>query len=312
VADHYRRYPGESIIFYTRLRALEQLPGFTLRISFPQEASVEDYRPVGPYDHPLPDLEIGADTNYLAWRVADEVAAGTSYEYRTELKISPEMCRPVVESEATATVGSGKDRLTAAESVTVSVLKRGTYLKYLPALYHDDDFMARFLMLFESFWKPIESQIDSVSLYFDPQMTTPDMLPWLASWIGLMLDESWPEERRRQLLGSAASLYRKRGTKEGLRQYLEIYTGEKPTITEHRADNFRVGSGARLGPGIALGRGNKPHTFTVTLSLPPLEAADEADQVRKEGVRRRNIEAIIEAEKPAHTSYRLNLETEER
>ena len=137
-------------------------------------------------------------------------------------------------------------------------------------------------------------------------------MPWLASWIGLALDENWPEDRRRLLLASAASLYRQRGTKRGLREYLKIYTGERATITEHRAENFKLGAEAQLGPGIALGKDNKPHTFSVALRLPPIETPDEAGRARQELVRRRTIESIIEAEKPAHTSYRLDLDIEKR
>src|SRR5262249_20365856 len=68
--------------------------------------------------------------------------------------------------------------------------------------------MARFLMLFESFWAPIEGQIDNLPLYFDPAFTPLKLLPWLASWVDLTLDDHWPEAKRRQLLRAAVSLYR--------------------------------------------------------------------------------------------------------
>ena len=312
VADFARRYPGESVTFYTRLEAATSLPGFTLRISLPQEVTVEDYQPPAGYDHPLPQLEIGAEVNYLTWPVEAEVAAGTHYEYRTTITIPPTNTDTVLESEASVVAGSGKTRLTAEENVSIAVAAKGRYLKYLPAIYQDDDLMGRFLMLFESFWSPIEQQIGTTPVYFDPKMTTPDLLPWLASWIGLVLDENWPEERRRLLLQSAASLYRKRGTRQGLQEYLEIYTGEKAKIAEHRAENFTLGPKASLGPGLALGKENRPHTFTVTLHLPPLEAATRAEQKRQELVRQRIIESIIDAEKPAHTSYTLHLDIEKR
>jgi hypothetical protein len=78
---------------------------------------------------------------------------------------------------------------------------------------------------------------------------------------------------------------------------------------EHGAHNFRLGPGAHLGPTIALGTTNQPHTFTVTLALPPLEAAADAEAARREQERRRIIESIIAAEKPAHTAFNLILET---
>jgi phage tail-like protein len=166
-------------------------------------------------------------------------------------------------------------------------------------------------MLFESFWGPIEKQIDNEALYFDPRMTPPDFLPWLASWLNLVLDGRLPEERQRRLIQSAVSLYRRRGSKQGLIDYLQIYTGGQADIVEHRAKDFRLGPEARLGPGIALGKGNQPHAFTVALRLPPdtSPAGDEDGRARQEAERRRTIEAIIEAEKPAHTVYTLRIET---
>ncbi len=119
------------------------------------------------------------------------------------------------------------------------------------------------------------------------------------------------------MLRSAADLYRKRGTRQGLEEYLVIYTGRKPSIVEHRAYDFRLGPEARLGPGIALGTGNVPHTFSVSLRLPPVDVPDEGDaspggdlltELRRR--RRQKIEAIIDAEKPAHTSYTLHIESD--
>jgi hypothetical protein len=134
------------------------------------------------------------------------------------------------------------------------------------------------------------------------------MLPWLASWIGLALDENWPEARQRLLLRSAAKLYRTRGTKRGLLKFLEIYTGQQGTIIENRADNFKLGPQATLGPGIALGKENSPNTFIVQLTLPPIDAPTEAERAQLETIRWRTIEAIVRAEKPAHTNYTLQLE----
>jgi phage tail-like protein len=195
------------------------------------------------------------------------------------------------------------------------VWAKGRYLRYLPELYAQDELMGRFLMLFESFWAPIETQTDNVRCYLDPGMTPTRFLPWLASWLGLELDGRLPEERRRQLIQSAISLHRRRGTKQALQEYLEIYTEGEAQIIEHRAKNLRLGPGARLGPGVALGLNNRPHTFTVVLHVPPVSSSvDEAggfpnERARLEAERRRTIEAIIEAEKPAHTGYTLRIET---
>jgi hypothetical protein len=58
---------------------------------------------------------------------------------------------------------------------------------------------------------------------------------------------------------------------------------------------------------VALGQANQPHTFTVTLRLPAVQAANDKERQRQEDIRRRTIISIIEMQKPAHTVYILNL-----
>ena len=76
-----------------------------------------------------------------------------------------------------------------------------SYLQYLPAPYQGDLFLGRFLMIFESILSPLEGILDTLPYYFDPQTTPEELIPWLASWVSLELDESWTIERRRELIG---------------------------------------------------------------------------------------------------------------
>jgi phage tail-like protein len=212
----------------------------------------------------------------------------------------------VVDGEMTNTVSSS--------TATVAIYRGGRYLEYLPSVYESDTFMGRFLMLFESFWGPIEQQISSIDNYFDPDLTPARFLPWLASWFDLVLDEHWSESQQRELLNTVMWLYRRRGTRVSLQRYLEIFTQHPVEILEKRAKNMALGPRARLGVGVALGTGNMPHTFTVRLQLPaiqpPADLEEEAatrEVARLEKQRRSLIERLIVAEKPAHTSYRLEI-----
>ncbi len=171
---------------------------------------------------------------------------------------------------------------------------RSNYLEYLPAIYSQGDFMGRFLMIFESVLGPIEGVIDNISHYFDAGTAPDELLPWLASWVNLTLDETWPLERRRELVRSAVDLFRDRGTRRGLREYLRVYSGVEPKITEDYGGISLAGQ-ARLGLNTVLGEG-RPHTFKVTLEL------DDPDSVNVE-----QLKAIIESEKPAHSGYTLEI-----
>jgi phage tail-like protein len=167
--------------------------------------------------------------------------------------------------------------------------------------------MGRFLMLFESFWGPIDEQIGQIPAYLDPKMTPPDFLPWLASWFSMVLDEHCSEAQQRELIRRATSLYRMRGTQRGLKEYLEAYTGDRVEVVEHRSNNFVLGPEGRLGPGIALGKDNRPHTFTVILPAWQ-DVSDDEENARQETERIAAIKRIIDAEKPAHTGYKLRIE----
>jgi hypothetical protein len=133
------------------------------------------------------------------------------------------------------------------------------------------------------------------------------MLPWLASWVGLALDDRWSDARRRRLIQSAVTLYRKRGTRGGLAEYLEIL-GEEVEIMEHFGSGFRLGRESALGPQAVLGTGDEPHTFTVVLHLPAdLSSSKDPERTREASERTRTVRAVIEGAKPAHTGYDLRI-----
>jgi len=176
-----------------------------------------------------------------------------------------------------------------------NVRLQSSYLDYLPALYRDDEFIGQFLLIFESIIKPIENTIDHAYLYFDPMMTPESFLPFLAFWMGLKLEPTWSEEKRRELVKSAAELYQWRGTKRGLSKYLQIYTGKMPQISEY-ATGMRLDRETRLGINTQIGSAGEGNHFTVTLEL------DEDSKVDPE-----TVKAIIDAQKPAHATYTLQI-----
>ncbi len=149
------------------------------------------------------------------------------------------------------------------------------YLRYLPPIYHHDPFLGRFLLAFEGILAPIEQTVDSFDLYLDPRTAPPHFLDQLAAWLGLTLDEKWPLDKRRAVLAEAAELYRRRGTPRGLARHLQIYTGIEPEIVEPE---------------------DRPYHFVVRLRLSPGQEVDRA-----------TIERIIDANKPAHTTYSLEI-----
>jgi phage tail-like protein len=344
VVDAYRRYPGEQISFLTRVQVHAPVPGFTLQVQLPPGVEVETYRsddrervPLitqrtltrdrerlllpGADGEPFPvvvrDQSIELSTYRVPvvfWQVADAQEAGASMTFTTTVLVLPTPKPVSLRSTASVTVADDGERGPVSETVEFMVETKGSYLQYLPALFEQDEFMTRFLMLFESFWSPIDRQVQNIEQYFDPDMTPAVFLPWLASWFNLTLDDTWAEDQQRELLGLVMWLYRRRGTRVALHRYLEILTRHPVEIVERRARNLMLGKGARLGVGVAVGTGNRPHSFAVKLQLPPIhvspgldEEAAKREAARRESKRRTLIERLIQGEKPAHTTYHLEI-----
>lgn len=109
----------------------------------------------------------------------------------------------------------------------------------------DASFLRRYLAIFDGLAHELESRAANRDMLLDPHGTPPDMLPWLASFLGLALDDRWPEHARRTLVAEAAWLFRFRGTVPGLKRFLAIYLGEPVTLLEQF--RLRGMGGALLG-----------------------------------------------------------------
>ena len=140
---------------------------------------------------------------------------------------------------------------------------------YLPSIYRRDEFIGRFLRIFEDVFTPLESNVGTLSSYFNPLLTTPECLPWIAGWLDVALDDRIPLARQRQMVSRASELYRRRGTWQALAVALDVALGLNVKIDE------------------------KPGSFSVTF---------DADDVDRDLVSR-----IVETQRPAHVSYEIRV-----
>ena len=302
VVDYYNRYPGELVIYFLRFIVPEQ-SGVSLRLAMPQVMEVESYHfPVG-MPAGLPPV-VEADQELVILIPLDgRFKVGQSYEIEIRARINTFYMDQHLITEASLVTDDAQ--IIASEMVQVTVFGKGEYLRNLPDIYSSDDFTSRFLMLFESFWKPISQQIDQVEYYFDPDLTPDEAIPWLASWVGLPVDSLLPLNRMRKLLKNAIMFYQYRGTYKALKTYLEIYTSGEVEIIEQRAENFVLGRSSSLGPGIALGTENQPNSILVNLRI--LETELSRIQYSEE-MYHKKMKAIIRALVPAHTAIEVSCE----
>lgn len=107
----------------------------------------------------------------------------------------------------------------------------------LPAIFSRDaegaDYLHRYLAPAAGFMDELSARAAARHTLLDPEAAPREALPWLASLLGLTLDERWSDEQSRRLLAAGTELLRRRGTVEGLRQLLEIYTGGPVRVLEH-------------------------------------------------------------------------------
>lgn len=113
---------------------------------------------------------------------------------------------------------------------------RQSYLRYLPAIYRENErsaaFLERFLSVFESTFVGIEEGIESVTRLFDSAGVPVEDVPWLGEWLGVEIDETWPESAQRELIDRAPELFRKRGTRAGVVRTIGIFLGDSVEVPD--------------------------------------------------------------------------------
>ncbi len=316
VPDFYNRYPGETVKFNTCLQMPPAARKFkleksTLWVSLPDECELIEFQALDESAVLSASVRTLRSNTYIVWELANLQAKGQQFEFCTHAcLLRPDFAQRV---NSTAVLRDADGHEIASEGLNVMVKLDGEYINYLPEIYRQDDLMVRFLMLFESFWKPIDRQIRQVSSYFDPDLTPEQFLPWLASWVGAYWDETVPEERRREMLRRAASLYQRRGTRGALQDFLQIFSDDDVRIIERPATNLVLGSSTHLSYKTALGTDNSPDTFSVEMRIQPdrFKLPENLNNKQVKEMMHKKILSIIDAQKPAHTVCKLNLQIAE-
>jgi phage tail-like protein len=192
---------------------------------------------------------------------------------------------------------------------------RPRLLDYLPAIYQRSDECGRFLAAFEGTlfgkgsaeWADdglpatttgLEPLIDGIPALFDPELTLPEFLPWLAQWASVTPHEGIPESRRRQLIAKLIPLYAIRGTKAYVEKTLWLYLGVKAVVEEEDLPGMRVGVQSTVGQDSRLGA--DPFQFHVFLDL----LAGPLDRSELPGLLEL-AHHVVNLAKPAHTRFRL-------
>ncbi|HID99629.1 MAG TPA: hypothetical protein EYP59_04985 [Thiotrichaceae bacterium] len=223
--------------------------------------------------------------------------------------------------------------------------KTSTYLELLPAIYQNKDnnayFLSDFLLIFEQILtgindnnelKSIGEKLDrvfelfypyselmnrpdpcnpncftnSLSPYFSP--TVDDVLHWMAHCLAFELPENWDLAKKKKLLLKIISIFRKRGTKRGLEEYLSICLGGRQFV--HISDDYDcriqktcheyIEQQTRNDSSHLSKPSQLPSNYFIVEVIIPIyycveKLPEQIDILKK----------VIDTEKPVHTNYQL-------
>ncbi len=218
--------------------------------------------------------------------------------------------------------------------------KNRTYLDLLPAIYqrpeNNAEFLSDFLIIFEQIltggikdeelkglgeklervfelFYPYSKLMDrpepsnpncltnSLLPYFSP--TVDDVLYWMAYCLAVELPENWDLAKKKKLLLKIISIFRKRGTKRGLEEYLSIclegsqfvrISDDYDCREQKTCDDYKTSFQAKVEP--SSFKPLKPYYFIVEVIIPTYcieKLQEQVDIIKK----------VIDTEKPAHTHY---------
>ena len=210
-------------------------------------------------------------------------------------------------------------------------------LRRLPAVFSAEErqaeFLQRYLATFDGFLHDLDLRSRARDILVDPFGTPAEALDWLASFLGLVLDDRWAEAARRRLVSEIVPLYRRRGTVWALGRYIAIYLASdraggdddlwvEPVIVEHfrlRGAGGLLGDDASLSSRSVLGAGFRVGGEVGALGKRPLDPDEPAGSafathahrftvlvpqtldVEQEAV----VRHVLDTERPAHTAYEL-------
>ena len=174
---------------------------------------------------------------------------------------------------------------------------RQSWISYLPEIYQSEDknmFFERFLAIYQTMYEDLNEEIRNVPYLLDVDDTNQEFLLWLAKWLDIAESYVWSKEQLRSLLKNAVRLYKIRGTRQAVKEFVKLYTnGVEPYIVE----NFQIKQYKNKKNEVLLERlyGNNPYQFQVIVKEENIPTVREYQTLIK----------IIEEVKPAHMELEL-------
>jgi phage tail-like protein len=106
-------------------------------------------------------------------------------------------------------------------------MRRDDWLTHqLPVGMAEDDFLFRFVSIFQRVADTVVDQIDTLPHTFDPTVAPEPMVRLMGAWMGVdWIDSSLDVRLQRAIVTEYSQIIRWRGTKLGVRRLLELLSG---------------------------------------------------------------------------------------
>lgn len=159
----------------------------------------------------------------------------------------------------------------------------------MPMMYQSDRLAEQLCTSCDEVLAPIFATLDCLTAYLDPRTTPPDMLDWLAGWVGLTTVGHQDASRKREVILAGIDLLPWRGTIRSVREAVVAAFGKDVEVIESgSADGSTT-------PNSTPGGRRKP------ILVVRVTVDDEAD------LDKRSLEDLVNAVKPAHVPHRIEV-----
>jgi len=166
-----------------------------------------------------------------------------------------------------------------------------SWIKMLPAIYHDNIFLQNFLFGFQVSDLKHQNIINQIEQQFNPSHT--EFINWLSSWVGIRFANEVDDRAKRRILHNIVRLYKIRGTKKYFVELIGYLSGVKVRIDDSEEAeilhaSLRRRKNSKRGPFFKVFIDEK-------LSTDP----------NQEKMKLQIIHDFIDAEKPINVNFRI-------
>jgi len=166
-------------------------------------------------------------------------------------------------------------------------LNSKSFIHFLPLLYHDKDFLKRYLFGMQTSILPIDEIIFNISEEFSAQNS--HYINWLSSWFGISYGDIIDEKAKRRVVANAVELYQTRGTKEYYKKLIKALVNIDIEIDDNIYSNLNIDKSSK-----------KQRAFTVIIDKKI--SSDIKEESRVYNI----IKSVFEKEKPVNTKLYIS------